>query len=470
MPHEPGRAPRWIDRVGGSLGARLGLVSALPVLLLLSLAGAVVVQAWREEARMTARESAYAYLHTLAVPCARSLSVHALDRLDLDLTDAMKVGNASVRMLQVTVHDHEGRPVAQSGAGDYVRDRRQDAFIDAALRKPEARWRQRRGSDGRLLLDVSAPAVSGLRWGTLIATYDIESAEIAARKTAWVIAALAALVVLVLSATLAFVLRWILVDPVDELARAAAGIRRGQLGERAWVGSRDELGRLATDFNAMADELESYTHSLERKVEERSAEVQRKNRELEAVNAKLASVNEELERLATVDGLTNVPNRRVFDNALELEAQRAARSPHPFCVLMIDVDHFKHYNDQNGHQAGDRALQKVAQALRDALRPTDLLARYGGEEFVILLLDTERDAGLRVADALRRAIEASHFEHGARQPMGQVTVSMGLAAYGRDGRGPDELLAHADAALYAAKSAGRNRVCGWEAELAAEHG
>lgn len=465
MPTEATRKPRWIDRVGDSLGARLALVSALPVILILSLAGAALVQAWRTEARLAARESAYAYLHTLAVPCARSLAVHALDRLDLDLTDAMNVGSSTVRMIRVAVLDRDGQLVAQSGAGGYNRDTRSDTFFEAALKDAHGHWRQRRGEDGRLLLDVSAPAVSGLRWGTLIATFDIESAEAAARRSAWVIGGLAALVVLVLSATLAQSLRFLLVDPVDELARAAAEIRRGQFGARAWVVSRDELGRLANDFNAMADELETYTHSLERKVEERAAEVQRKNRELEAVNARLADAVDELERLATQDGLTGVPNRRVFDQALELETQRGARSPHPFCVVMIDVDNFKHYNDTNGHQAGDRALQKVAQVMRDALRTTDLLARYGGEEFVVLLLDTDRAAGLRVAEALRRAIEASHFEHGASQPLGRVSASLGLAAYDADGRGPDELLAHADAALYEAKRRGRNRVVGWDVSL-----
>ncbi len=468
---EPPRKGRWLDRVGDSLGLRLVLLSALPVLAMLAIAGGIVVHEWRASARVAARESAHAYLRTLAQPSARNLAVHALDRLDLDLSDAIGSETEKVRLQSVAIYDWGGHLVARSGRGDYqADDPALTAFVRAATVSDDGSWRQRRGSDNALLLDVAVPAISGVRRGTLVGTFDISGVESASASTTWVIIALAIGVWLLISATIGLSLRLLLVEPIDELARAAAEIRRGQLGARAWVASRDELGRLAGDFNAMADELEAYTVSLERKVEARTAEVQHKNSELEKVNARLNETLAKLERLATEDGLTGVRNRRSFDAALELETQRGARNPHPFCVVLIDVDHFKHYNDTNGHPAGDRALQKVASVLSQAVRATDLLARYGGEEFVVLLLDTDREAGVRVAETLRRAVEASAFEFGASQPLGRLSISVGVAAFPEDGRGPSDLVARADQGLYAAKHQGRNRVVAWSPSLGAEQG
>ena len=481
-PNAPRRMPRWLDLFGTSLGMRVVVLSALPVFAVVAVAGLIVMHEWRESARAAAREAAHAYLRTLSQPTARNLAVLALDRLDLDLSGAVGDERDPIRLREVSVHDHSGALVARSGSGGFV-DPGGDlpvsaspgstshaahevaalaAFTRDAIAGETSRWRQRRGHDGTLLVDVAVPAVSGLRWGTLVGTFDITAVDRSARSTGFVIAGLALLVWLQLAAIVGLSLRQLMVEPIDELARAAAEIRRGQRGARAWVPSRDELGRLGDDFNAMADELEAYTQGLEAKVAERTAELERKHSELEQVHARLSQTSAELERLATVDALTGIRNRRSFDIAIEQEAQRAARNPHPFCVMMIDVDHFKHYNDCNGHQAGDRALAKVASVMATDLRATDVFARYGGEEFIVLLLDTDRVAGLRVADSLRRAVEASAFEHGAGQPAGRVTVSVGLASYPQDGVGPSDLVAHADAALYAAKRLGRNRVEAWQ--------
>ena len=480
-PSAPRPRGRGLDLIVTSLGMRVVLLSALPVLAVVAGAGLVVMHEWRESARAAAREAAHAYLRTLSKPTARNLAVQALDRLDLDLSGAVGDDRDQVRLREVSVHDHSGALVARSGSGGFV-DAGGDALFTAlpadsadagrevaalaafarnAIASETGQWRQRRGRDGALLVDVAVPAVSGLRWGTLVGTFDITAVDRGARATGFVIAGMALLVWLLLAAIVGLSLRQLMVEPIDELARAAAEIRRGQRGARAWVPSRDELGRLGDDFNAMADELEAYTQGLEAKVVERTAELERKHRELEQVHARLSETSAELELLATIDALTGIRNRRSFDLAIEQEAQRAARNPHPFCVVLIDVDHFKHYNDRNGHQAGDRALAKVASVMATDLRATDVLARYGGEEFIVLLLDTDRTAGLRVAESLRRAVEASAFEHGAGQPAGRVTVSVGLASYPQDGVGPSDLVAHADSALYSAKRKGRNRVEAW---------
>tara|TARA_B100001094_G_C17463088_1_gene453763 strand:- start:67 stop:483 length:417 start_codon:yes stop_codon:yes gene_type:complete len=135
---------------------------------------------------------------------------------------------------------------------------------------------------------------------------------------------------------------------------------------------------------------------------------------------------------------------------------------------MIDVDHFKHYNDTNGHQPGDVALINISNILSKNVRDTDLLARYGGEEFVVLLLDTTKEAGLKVAENLRSAVENADFEFGATQPLGFVSVSLGVSSWPDDADAPDRVLECADKALYEAKGLGRNQVVGFSVDLVVE--
>ncbi|MCO4762387.1 MAG: diguanylate cyclase [Myxococcales bacterium] len=462
------RRRTWIPTLGTSIRWRLTFATAIPVLIVLTVAGALLVKETRERYAQVARERAWTHLAPLAVPCARAMAVHALDRLDGYLAEAVNVRTEGVRLLDARIYDSLGDQVASVVAGDFALPKEGAASEDSlevwrrqALRSDTGSWLEKPGPNGTLQLHVSVPTISALRWGTLFATFDVSGIHTEAQRTqAWMIG-LILLVTLTLMFTLRLALAQMVVFPVDELARTAGSIRDGQLDARAWVPGHDELGRLARDFNAMATELETYTHSLELKVEERTAEVRRKQRELERVNDRLADAVEELERLATIDGLTGVFNRRHFDETLAFEFRRGERSPHPFCVIMIDVDHFKVYNDTNGHQEGDVALQLVAKLLGEHLRGTDFLARYGGEEFVALLLDTPKESGLRVAEGLRAAIAMADFPCGAKQPMGRVTASMGVAAWPSDARGPDEVLECADRSLYAAKRLGRNRVMGF---------
>ncbi|MBS0609405.1 MAG: diguanylate cyclase [Proteobacteria bacterium] len=172
--------------------------------------------------------------------------------------------------------------------------------------------------------------------------------------------------------------------------------------------------------------------------------------------------SEQLHRLAYVDGLTSVANRRHFDQALQAEWRRCRRSGQPLAVLLLDIDHFKQYNDLYGHQQGDACLQAVAQVLRSGLsRAHDFVARYGGEEFVCLLPECDAAGALHKAQALCRAVQALGLEHAASVPGGVVTISVGVACQvpGPEG-GPEVLLRRADMHLYRAKSDGRNRTVG----------
>ena len=175
---------------------------------------------------------------------------------------------------------------------------------------------------------------------------------------------------------------------------------------------------------------------------------------------KLSELNRQLEALARLDGLTGLMNRRAFDETLETEVRRSARTGAPLSLLLIDVDRFKAFNDAYGHPAGDACLRTIADVLSGSVhRPLDRCARYGGEEFAVILPETPADGALRVAEAMRDGLRAVGVPH-AGSDYGFVTISVGAATFpgGNSGAAVKDLLGSADAALYEAKAAGRNRV------------
>lgn len=186
--------------------------------------------------------------------------------------------------------------------------------------------------------------------------------------------------------------------------------------------------------------------------------------DLLATKGELELANQTLARLAAEDPLTGVANRRVFEQRLDEEWRRAQRVHGPMAVLMVDVDHFKAFNDRYGHAAGDRCLVQVATALAANLRRAgDLLTRHGGEEFAVILPETTVAAASRIADVLRSAVEGLGLPHAGSPVAPHVTVSIGVAAaYPAAGGDPSSLVAAADAALYQAKAAGRNTCRGRE--------
>ncbi|MFN3820967.1 MAG: GGDEF domain-containing protein [bacterium] len=161
--------------------------------------------------------------------------------------------------------------------------------------------------------------------------------------------------------------------------------------------------------------------------------------------------------LAIIDGLTRVFNHRFFVEQLSRELKRARRYQNPLTLLMLDIDHFKHYNDNWGHLQGDKVLCEVANLVKRQVREVDWVCRYGGEEFAIILPETELRQGLVVAEKIRQAIALRRFRHGSSQPMKRVTVSIGAAELTPDIDDPGELVNRADTALYHAKRLGRNR-------------
>lgn len=182
-----------------------------------------------------------------------------------------------------------------------------------------------------------------------------------------------------------------------------------------------------------------------------------------------ARLHQKMVRLSERDALTGAHNRRSLFARLDLELERSARFEHAMAIALVDVDRFRAYNDAFGHAAGDAILRRVAGTLAGAVRKVDLVARYGGEEFAVLLARADRAAALAAAEGLRAAVEAADVPHGASGTE-RVTISVGVAVFPEDGRDLAALIDAADAALYAAKRAGRNAVRAHEAGMRAHPG
>ncbi len=224
----------------------------------------------------------------------------------------------------------------------------------------------------------------------------------------------------------------------------------GENGDVYW----DGLILNITERKQAEEVLSDYRYHLEQQVQERTIALQ--------------EANQELERLATLDGLTQVANRRRFDLYLAQEWQRLSRDQQLLSLILCDVDYFKHYNDYYGHQAGDYCLKAIANVMNNVVkRPADLLARYGGEEFAVILPHTNRWGAMQVAEALRQEIFNQEIIHAHSDVSQFVTLSVGVATVlPSQMTSIEDLIAQTDRALYQAKRQGRNRVCFAEMKMA----
>lgn len=260
---------------------------------------------------------------------------------------------------------------------------------------------------------------------------------------------------------------------------AARGIRSAndQWVPIIFLSGRDKASDIEAGIDAGGDDyltkpfepkvLEAKIRSMTRIATMRRQLVKR-GEELNLANQALEQVNQTLTRMIDIDGLTGIANRRRLDRKLGEEIARAARGKTSLAVVMLDIDHFKRFNDAHGHLAGDECLKQVAQVIEaQMLRPADLAARYGGEEFCLVLPETNADGAMIVGERLRAAVAGMSIAFG--QESASVTTSFGVAAAmpGAQFIGAD-WLARADANLYAAKQGGRNRVCGGAFETGSE--
>jgi len=194
--------------------------------------------------------------------------------------------------------------------------------------------------------------------------------------------------------------------------------------------------------------------------------VKRKQTELELqkINDQLQEANHKLELLSNIDGLTQIANRRRFNDYLLLHWQQHQREQKSLALILVDIDYFKFYNDSYGHQGGDDCLVRVAQAIAQVpKRPTDLVARYGGEEFAVILSNTDKEGAIKVAEAIQEAIADLAIPHENSEVSTQVTLSIGVVSFvPTTDLELKTIIAHADQALYTAKDRGRNQVVAYD--------
>ncbi len=238
------------------------------------------------------------------------------------------------------------------------------------------------------------------------------------------------------------------------LSQTAVVVRGFQLGAVDYIikPSQQEiiLARVTTHLT-----IQKLKHSLQAQNAQLQQEIEQRHR----AEAALQKANEELKRLATLDSLTQVANRRRFDECLTLAWRISVREQLPLSLLLCDIDFFKLYNDSKGHQAGDDCLQQVAQAMkRTVKRPADLVARYGGEEFAVILPNTNGEGACRVAEEIRLSVRSLSVVHPQSPISEYVTLSVGVSStIPSHKNSPEELIAAADRALYRAKDSGRDR-------------
>ncbi|MDX9991614.1 MAG: sensor domain-containing diguanylate cyclase [Anaerolineales bacterium] len=187
--------------------------------------------------------------------------------------------------------------------------------------------------------------------------------------------------------------------------------------------------------------------------------LQQTNQELQVQLKRVESLQEELRERAIRDSLTGLFNRRYLDESFPKKINRMKKKESALAVIMLDIDHFKLFNDTHGHTAGDELLAVLGQLLRNQTRQSDIACRYGGEEFVILLADTSLEVAAKRAEGIRKAFEETQIRFEEKSL--QATISIGISIYPDHGDQPEALIIQADQALYQAKSSGRNCVVAW---------
>lgn len=236
---------------------------------------------------------------------------------------------------------------------------------------------------------------------------------------------------------------------IDEIKLEDIEDKRIELG----LQDKNELLTLQSHFNKMLGTIENDKQALILAEEKRRNDLEK---EVVARTQELLASNEKLLYLASTDALTGIRNRRVFFEQAQIQMDLAVRQGTPLCLLVLDIDHFKVVNDTFGHSVGDNVLCHFVRLISSQLRATDLFGRVGGEEFAILLIDTELEDGVRLAEKLRKCICQAKLEHETKEI--SLSISIGASAQSEDDKNINDFFVRSDSLLYQAKNKGRNRV------------
>lgn len=245
------------------------------------------------------------------------------------------------------------------------------------------------------------------------------------------------------------------IDGAMTTANAYSGSLQTASGDLSREISPEAMKRLADRLLTETRHMQQTNAALEEKLSASRDDIAALQRDLDDVR-----------RESLLDPLTKIANRKSFDEGLDAAIADAAASDDPLCLMIIDIDHFKSFNDTYGHQTGDQVLRLVAMTLKSNIKGKDLAARYGGEEFVAILPSTDLEGAMIVAENIRKAIQAKELlKRSTNEKLGRITASFGIASY-HAGDTPGSMIERADRCLYAAKHAGRNKVFS-EAQLVA---
>lgn len=280
-------------------------------------------------------------------------------------------------------------------------------------------------TDNALTLEFDLPGIAGEPLMTVRLPLDrtvVKQGELATRQMTVQLAAIA----LVICVLLLILVHYGFVVPLRRLQGSIRTIHENKQWKNSVDGTRsDEIGALAREMNGLLGVIRTQVEALS--------------------------------ELSMTDALTGLANRRRFDQRLDDDIRRVQRTQQPMSLLLIDIDHFKQFNDCYGHPAGDVALKQVAQVMHGMVRQSDLLARVGGEEFAVLLSDTSSEIAMQFGQKMVQAVRNAHIAHAQSKVSSVLTISIGIAQFRPNQGTKDEFVKHADLALYVAKSEGRNR-------------
>jgi len=432
------------------------------VMLAMLIMGLLMVQHQLEVNEQEVRNKTTVLLAAVSVPCVSALAANKVEELERIIEEFRLRLPKSADVESVAILDNSGRVVGHTDKQMYGKMLTDDFSVEAATQTaPVFRIDEidsKKVMTVAMPIDTSLEGLPGIRWGTIIASLSLARAEREMRNALWHSLKIMAVFALLTGLLLFFMAERSFLRPLAILTEAAEALRGGDFGARAGLRGGGELSLLSRTFDGMAEELQKYTTRLQKLVYERTEKLNKTNQELVSTMQKLKEANESLEELARTDALTGLYNHRHMKEVLAFHFALAKRGSRALSFAMMDVDHFKNYNDAHGHPAGDIVLKSLASIIRDRIRQTDIPCRYGGEEFVVMFLDTTPEQALNVMEYLRAQIEAYDFPSENTQPGGQVTVSIGIASLVDGMEEPMELLERADEALYRAKERGRNRV------------
>lgn len=413
------------------ISSKVALAISLVVAVTGALASTVALSKQERERHQDFRQTNFEAVQLLALAVAPAVAENRHERVQAVLDNISNFNERFPDVEEIEVVDPQGRIIASLDPRRY-----NERLGDVALVE--------RVDDQEGFLSLEVPVRLKHPLGVIRARFSKARlrASLARQRLQGVGLVAAAMI---FAGVLLFLLhRRLVAGRLSRLARVAGEIEGGNLGVAAETSGEDEIAELGEAFNQMAAAVRHYTEDLEQIIAERTSELEK--------------ANERLRRMATTDQLTDVANRRYFEESARRAIEVARRNERPLSLVLVDTDHFKSINDTWGHPVGDKVLQAVSAVLVANARQADLVARVGGEEFAVLMPEAGIGMAATAAERMRAALEADVRPRVPVLGDRDVTASFGVSSFDHAEDDLEQLLSTADEALYTSKAQGRNRV------------